>query len=45
MAYHVLDLMYAFEDSSQSGQHIEIESLCEQPAPLPLGLLKGRLDT
>ncbi len=45
LAYHVLDLMHAFIESSESGQYIDIESQCEQPAPLPLGLLPGRLDT
>jgi predicted dehydrogenase len=44
LAYHVLELMHAIEESSQKGQHLEIESRCEQPAPLPLGLLRGRLD-
>lgn len=39
MAYHVLDLMQAFEEASQSGHHIEIESRCERPAPLPVGLM------
>ncbi len=39
MAFHVLDLMQAFEESSQSGRHIEIESRCERPAPLPVGAL------
>jgi hypothetical protein len=43
LAYHVLDLMHAFEDSSQSGRHIEIESSCQRPAALPLGLAKGQL--
>ena len=44
MAYHVLDLMQSFEESSNSGQHINIESTCERPAALPLGLMAGRLD-
>jgi predicted dehydrogenase len=34
MAYHVLDLMQAFEAASQSGRHVEIESRCERPAAL-----------
>ncbi len=34
MAYHVLDLMQSFEESSTSGQHIEIQSRCERPAAL-----------
>jgi hypothetical protein len=34
MAFHVLDLMQAFEEASTSGQHIEIQSRCERPAAL-----------
>jgi predicted dehydrogenase len=44
LAYHVLDLMHAFHDSSDTNQHIELTSTVEQPAPLPLGLMQGRLD-
>jgi predicted dehydrogenase len=44
MAYHILDVMEAFEDASQSGKHVEIASRCSRPAPLPLGLPKGKLD-
>ena len=32
MAYHVLDLMHAVQDSSEQGQHIDIDSHCERPA-------------
>jgi predicted dehydrogenase len=38
LAYHVLDLMLAFEESSEQGRHIEISSACERPAPLGLGV-------
>jgi predicted dehydrogenase len=44
LAYHVLDVMCAFDDASESGTHIDITSQCRQPAPLPLGLRKGELD-
>jgi len=44
MAYHVLDIMHAFEESSERGRHIEIASRCSRPAPLPLGLMEGELD-
>ncbi len=44
LAYHVLDIMEAIEESSQTGKHIEIGSRPERPAPLPLGLTTGRLD-
>ena len=39
LAYHVLDIMHAFHDASNQGRHIELESTCEQPAPMPVELL------
>ena len=45
LAYHVLDVMHAFEDASTTGHHIELTSQCAQPTPLSLGLLPGQLDT
>src|SRR5690606_22038674 len=44
MAYHVLDVMHAFHDSSEQSAHVHIESRCPRPAPLPLGLRPGTLD-
>lgn len=44
MAYHVLDIMHAIEESAQNGRHIDLTSMCDRPAMLPLGLLPGRLD-
>lgn len=44
LAYHVLDIMHAFHDSSDTGRHINLESTCEQPAPMPTGLKPGELD-
>ncbi len=44
LAYHVLDLMHAFHDSSDEGKHIRISSTCDRPAMLPLGLSDGELD-
>ena len=44
MAYHVLDTMHAFLDSSEKGSHIKLESTCDRPAALPLGLRAGRVD-
>lgn len=38
LAYHVLEIMHAFHDAGTQGKSIELESSCEQPAPLPLGL-------
>ena len=44
LAYHVLDTMHAFHDASRAGRHIELESTCAKPAPLPVGLEHGKLD-
>ena len=44
LAYHVLDLMHAVHDSSASGQHVQLASTVERPAPLPTGLMAGTLD-
>lgn len=44
LAYHVLEIMTAFEQASNSGQRVDIQSKPAQPAPLPLGLIPGRLD-
>jgi len=45
LAYHALDLMHALHDASAQGRHIEVESTCERPAMLPLGLEEGELDS
>lgn len=44
MAYHVLDVMHAFHDASDTGSHVQIQSTCERPALLPMGLRPGQLD-
>ena len=44
MAYHVVDVMQAFLESSDEGKHIDIASTCTRPTPLPLGLTHGQLD-
>jgi len=44
VAQHVVDVMQAFEESSDLGQHITIGSTCVRPAPLPAGLAVGELD-
>ncbi len=36
LAYHVLDVMHSFYDSSDEGHHIQLLSTCVQPAPLPI---------
>ena len=44
LAYHVLEVMLAFDKSSQSGQHAEIGSTVERPAPLPPGLEEWEIE-
>lgn len=44
LAYHVLDIMHAFHDASDAGKHIELQSTCARPQPLPMGLRHGLLD-
>ena len=44
LAWHVLDLMHAILESSESGCHIDIHSSVSPPPPLPTGLLLGHLD-
>ncbi len=43
LAYHVLEVMLAFCESSRLGRHVKIRSRCERPAPLPLGLRDGEI--
>ncbi len=44
LTYHVLDLMHAFHDASNTGRYIEMASTCERPAPLPMNLPNNALD-
>lgn len=44
LAYHVLDLMHAFHDAAEEERHIEIESGCERPSPMPRMLEFGKVD-
>ena len=37
LALHVLEVLDAFERSSNEGRHITIETPCARPEPLPLG--------
>lgn len=43
LACHALEVMHAFEKSSDLGQRVSIESKPPRPEALPLGLVKGRL--
>ena len=44
LAYHVLDVMHAIHDASRDGRYVELQSTCERPAPLPVGLVDGQID-
>ena len=44
LAFHVLDIMQALEESAAQGRHIELKSALEQPLALPAGLADGELD-
>ncbi len=44
LAYHVLDIMHAIHDAANAGQRVTLESTCERPAALPVGLRHGTLD-
>lgn len=35
LAYHVLEILLAFDKSSTEGSHIDIDSTCDRPMPLP----------
>jgi len=44
MAYHVLETMFGFFKSSKEGKYCDIESTCERPMPLKMGLPEFVLD-
>ncbi len=44
LAYHVLEVMCAFDKSSETGEHVVIESTTERPEPLPYGLAEWEID-
>ena len=44
LAYHVLEVMCAFDKSSETGEHVFIESTTERPDPVPLGLKEWEID-
>jgi hypothetical protein len=43
MAFHVLDIIHSFHDSSDRGKHITLKSKCDRPAPMPTGLADGEM--
>ena len=44
LSYHVLDVMHAVLEASESGRHIDLTSTCERPAPLPADLHEYQLE-
>jgi predicted dehydrogenase len=44
LAVHVLDIMESVHIASREGRHVELESTCGRPAPLPLDLADGMID-
>ncbi|MBI5723978.1 MAG: Gfo/Idh/MocA family oxidoreductase [Planctomycetes bacterium] len=44
LAYHVLDVMLGFLDSSAKNRHYQVPSTFERPAAMPAGLPEGQLD-
>jgi predicted dehydrogenase len=44
LAYHVLEILHAFGESSRSGQHVTLQSVCDRPAALSVGLSDRRLE-
>ncbi len=44
LAYHVLDVMSAFREASETDRHVYVKSRVERPMPLPTGLMPGTLD-
>lgn len=43
LANHVLEIMHAFHISSDTKKYVDLQTGCEQPKPLPLGLIKGSI--
>ncbi|NLF22095.1 MAG: Gfo/Idh/MocA family oxidoreductase [Lentisphaerae bacterium] len=44
LANHVLEIMLAFDKSSQRGEAVKLTTTCERPAPLPTGLEPGEVE-
>ena len=43
MAFHILEIMHAIHTASAQGRHVEMNSQCPRPAPLPSGKLEDTL--
>ena len=44
LAYHALEVMMAFEESSKARRHVQLKSQCEQPKAFPTNQIEGVLD-
>lgn len=44
LAYHVLDIMLGFGESSKFGKHYELKTSCARPQPMPMNIIPGELD-
>jgi len=44
LAYHALEIMLGFGLSYESGKSYCLQSACQRPEPMPLGLREGELD-
>lgn len=44
LAYHALEIMLGFEQSSRSGMHYLLKSTCSRPEPMPANVIIGELD-
>lgn len=38
LAYHVLETMHGFHDASEQGKHYVMQSSCDTPQPMPIGI-------
>jgi len=44
LAYHVLEIMTAFDKSSQTRKHVDMQTVIERPNPFPVGLNEWQVD-
>jgi predicted dehydrogenase len=44
MGFHVIDIVNAIHEASDQGRHVDLESTCDRPAPLPTGLPDWTID-
>jgi hypothetical protein len=45
MCFHVLEIMHAIHDASEQDRHIPLKTTCTQPAPFPMEMPVGILDS